>query len=155
MLSRCQHEVIDDSPDAGGFTRQLDRSIVLGCRSRGAGQRHRRSGGGGHIDRARSRNHQGSPAMSSNDTTRKHRRPEAGSQAATPSHEAIARRAYELFLQRGQTDGLALQDWFQAEHELRTALPAAVPRARTPRDSSNRTPPKSARMPLKSSRTPP
>src|ERR1700687_6283962 len=95
--------------------------------------------------------------MASNDTNvlRKRRRPEAVSQAATPSHEAIARRAYELFLQRGQTDGLALQDWLQAEHELRTTRPGAVPRARTPRGSAPRTPPKSSRTPPKSSRTPP
>jgi hypothetical protein len=68
---------------------------------------------------------------------------EAGSQPATPSHEAIARRAYELFLQRGRTDGHALQDWLQAEHELRTTRPAAAPRARARRSSSRRTSPKS------------
>jgi len=38
---------------------------------------------------------------------------------ATLSHEAIARRAYGLFLQRGQADGHALDDWLQAERELR------------------------------------
>jgi len=35
-----------------------------------------------------------------------------------PSHEQIARRAYELFLSRGAQDGLALHDWLQAEREL-------------------------------------
>src|SRR5712692_9975689 len=94
--------------------------------------------------------------MASNDTIlpRTGRRPEAGPQAATPSHEAIARRAYELFLQRGQGDGLALQDWLQAEHELRTTRPAAVPRARTSRGSVSRTPPKSPPRPPKSPQTP-
>jgi Protein of unknown function (DUF2934) len=36
-----------------------------------------------------------------------------------PTHEQIARRAYELYLARGATDGQAEQDWVQAERELR------------------------------------
>jgi hypothetical protein len=36
-----------------------------------------------------------------------------------PSHEQIARRAYELFLARGGQNGSPEQDWFQAERELR------------------------------------
>lgn len=35
-----------------------------------------------------------------------------------PSHEQIARRAYELYLQRGATHGCDLQDWIAAEREL-------------------------------------
>ncbi len=35
-----------------------------------------------------------------------------------PSHEQIARRAYEIFLARGGTPGNPEQDWFQAEREL-------------------------------------
>jgi hypothetical protein len=36
-----------------------------------------------------------------------------------PTHEQIARRAYELYLARGATDGQAEQDWMQAERELK------------------------------------
>jgi len=39
---------------------------------------------------------------------------------ASPSHEQIARRAYELYLQRGATHGCDLQDWIAAERELAT-----------------------------------
>lgn len=39
--------------------------------------------------------------------------------AAELSHEDIARRAYELYLQRGAVHGLDAHDWFQAELELR------------------------------------
>jgi len=35
-----------------------------------------------------------------------------------PSDEQIARRAYELYLNRGQTSGHELEDWLQAEREL-------------------------------------
>lgn len=33
----------------------------------------------------------------------------------------IAKRAYELFEQRGGQDGYALEDWLQAEREIRAA----------------------------------
>lgn len=36
-----------------------------------------------------------------------------------PTHEQIARRAYEIFLARGGAQGSAEQDWHQAERELR------------------------------------
>ncbi len=36
-----------------------------------------------------------------------------------PSQEQIARRAYEIFLARGGKQGDSVQDWFQAERELR------------------------------------
>ena len=35
-----------------------------------------------------------------------------------PTGEQIARRAYELYLDRGQTPGHELEDWLQAEREL-------------------------------------
>jgi len=35
-----------------------------------------------------------------------------------PLTEAIARRAYELFLERGGEHGLDVEDWLQAEREL-------------------------------------
>jgi hypothetical protein len=36
-----------------------------------------------------------------------------------PSQSEIERRAYEIFLERGGTDGHDEDDWFQAEAELR------------------------------------
>ncbi len=39
----------------------------------------------------------------------------------TMSHDAIARRAYDLYLARGSADGNALGDWLQAEAEMRGA----------------------------------
>lgn len=35
-----------------------------------------------------------------------------------PTHEEIALRAYEIYLERGGTPGDALQDWTRAEREL-------------------------------------
>ena len=35
------------------------------------------------------------------------------------SEEQIRRRAYELYVQRGGTDGRHMDDWFRAETELR------------------------------------
>ena len=37
---------------------------------------------------------------------------------ATPNVEAIAKRAYELYLQRGSVSGHELDDWLEAEAEL-------------------------------------
>jgi hypothetical protein len=34
-------------------------------------------------------------------------------------HQEIARRAYELFLESGGSEGHAEEDWLQAERELR------------------------------------
>ena len=36
----------------------------------------------------------------------------------TPSPEEIRHRAYEIYNERGGTDGNDLEDWFQAEREL-------------------------------------
>jgi hypothetical protein len=38
-----------------------------------------------------------------------------------PIHEAIARRAFELFLARGEQHGHDLDDWLQAEREFAEA----------------------------------
>jgi hypothetical protein len=35
-----------------------------------------------------------------------------------PSHEAIAKRAFELYLARGASHGRDLADWLEAEREL-------------------------------------
>jgi hypothetical protein len=40
------------------------------------------------------------------------------SSAAAPTHEAIAKRSYELFLDRGGEHGHAEEDWARAEAEL-------------------------------------
>ena len=37
-----------------------------------------------------------------------------------PSREAIARRAYELYVQRGGECGRDVEDWVRAERELST-----------------------------------
>lgn len=36
-----------------------------------------------------------------------------------PTFEEISARAYEAYVQRGRTDGFDLEDWLQAEKELR------------------------------------
>jgi DUF2934 family protein len=38
--------------------------------------------------------------------------------APEPTHDAIASRAYELFLQRGAQHGQDFDDWLTAEREL-------------------------------------
>ncbi|MFL5307024.1 MAG: DUF2934 domain-containing protein [Polyangia bacterium] len=42
----------------------------------------------------------------------------ASASKTAPSYEAIAKRSYELYLQRGGLDGYHEQDWLQAEAEL-------------------------------------
>lgn len=48
------------------------------------------------------------------------RRPDRGSksQAVSYSPQDVARRAYELFLERGAEHGRDLEDWLRAEREL-------------------------------------
>jgi hypothetical protein len=43
------------------------------------------------------------------------------SASGRPTEEAIAKRAYELFLQRGSVPGYELDDWLAAEAELTAA----------------------------------
>ena len=40
--------------------------------------------------------------------------------------ERIRRRAYELYVQRGNESGLELDDWLQAEEEIRRAQEEAI-----------------------------
>ena len=40
-------------------------------------------------------------------------------QPAAPSYDDVARRAYELYQQRGSNDGQEVDDWLRAEQELR------------------------------------
>jgi len=44
-------------------------------------------------------------------------RPQARQQ---PTHDQIARRAFEIYAGRGYTNGNHMQDWLQAERELNT-----------------------------------
>jgi hypothetical protein len=46
-------------------------------------------------------------------------------------HEKIAQRAYEKWLQRGRTHGDGVQDWLDAEQELREEI-AKGPSAAAP-----------------------
>ncbi len=39
---------------------------------------------------------------------------------ATPSHDAIAHRAYDIYVKAGCTKGHCKQNWQQAEKELQT-----------------------------------
>ncbi len=41
--------------------------------------------------------------------------------AAFPTEEQIAMRAHQLFLERGGAPGFELEDWLQAERELKAA----------------------------------
>jgi len=41
---------------------------------------------------------------------------------ATPLEELIRRRAYELYVERGNQSGSELDDWLQAEEEVLQAL---------------------------------
>ena len=47
------------------------------------------------------------------------------SETATLESDAIAKRAYELYLQRGSVSGYELDDWLQAEAELSSAAATA------------------------------
>jgi DUF2934 family protein len=47
------------------------------------------------------------------------RAPKALSQPVTVTNSDVARRAYDLYLARGCEHGHDVDDWMQAEHELR------------------------------------
>ena len=60
-------------------------------------------------------------------TTAADRAPKARMDAAASITEHdIARRAYDLYLARGCTPGHQLEDWLQAERELRQSSVASV-----------------------------
>jgi Protein of unknown function (DUF2934) len=46
-----------------------------------------------------------------------------------PLEERIRRRAYELYVQRGNESGSELADWLQAEEEIRRAKEEAIDEA--------------------------
>jgi hypothetical protein len=39
---------------------------------------------------------------------------------SAPTHDEIAKRSYELYLERGSVDGYASEDWVRAEAELKS-----------------------------------
>jgi hypothetical protein len=43
-----------------------------------------------------------------------------------PNRDDVARRAFELFCERGAQDGYDVQDWLQAERELRETASTAA-----------------------------
>jgi len=45
-------------------------------------------------------------------------KPKSLAPSCAPTHEEIARRAFELFVARGQADGSDVGDWLRAESEL-------------------------------------
>jgi DUF2934 family protein len=52
-------------------------------------------------------------------TQEKEREGESGNMTQpSPKTEQIAARAYQLYLERGRTDGHDVDDWLQAEYEL-------------------------------------
>jgi len=57
--------------------------------------------------------------------THKKTRKDATTDEAEPQYQPtfwqIKLRTYEIYIQRGQQDGLDLEDWFQAEKEMKTS----------------------------------
>ena len=47
--------------------------------------------------------------------------PDSALMKTLPFEERIRRRAYELYVQRGQQSGQELDDWIRAESEIRRA----------------------------------
>jgi hypothetical protein len=66
--------------------------------------------------------------------------------SSTPTHEQIARRAYEIFIERGQPAGQDLAHWLEAERQLRAAgqkqeqVRTAAPTAAAPQLPAANTP---------------
>jgi len=50
-------------------------------------------------------------------------KPAANGKTASDLTPQIATRAYELYEQEGRHDGHAVQDWMQAEQEIRKVVP--------------------------------
>jgi len=54
------------------------------------------------------------------------------------AHDDVARRAYELFLSRGQAHGRDLDDWLEAERQVRRSSPAVAAPVRNGRRVAGR-----------------
>ena len=57
--------------------------------------------------------------MNTHKRTRKDRTTDQAAPQYQPTFEQIQLRAYEIYFQRGRQDGFDLDDWFQAERELK------------------------------------
>lgn len=53
------------------------------------------------------------------------------------SHQSIAVRAYDLYIQRGSTHGWDLDDWLQAERELRVEQKDKSPKLKNTRSAKS------------------
>jgi len=56
-----------------------------------------------------------------------HGMPKSNETSARPNADEIAKRAYELYLQRGSGPGHELDDWLEAEAELSSEAATATP----------------------------
>lgn len=66
------------------------------------------------------RSSQGTQSTAAPDTTSQEGSRESNAEFGRPvTDEQIAERAYELYVNRGRQDGGALDDWLQAEREVR------------------------------------
>ena len=59
--------------------------------------------------------------MNTHKKTRKDATTDQAEPQYQPTFEQIQLRAYEIYFQRGRQDGLDLDDWFQAERELKAS----------------------------------
>ncbi|HXT13718.1 MAG TPA: DUF2934 domain-containing protein [Candidatus Angelobacter sp.] len=67
--------------------------------------------------------------------------------SSTPTHEQIARRAYEIFVERGQPEGKDLDHWLEAESQLRAAAqPSRSSQTASSQSASSSSPIRSAQM---------
>ncbi|MCX5658191.1 MAG: DUF2934 domain-containing protein [Planctomycetota bacterium] len=59
--------------------------------------------------------------------------PTASTPSPTPTHDDIARRAYDIYIRSGKKEGRCAQNWSQAEQELKRAIAAsyATPQTET------------------------
>ena len=53
--------------------------------------------------------------------------PVPDARSATTTDDSVARRAYELYEQRGREHGHDLDDWLQAERELHSSVVITIP----------------------------
>jgi len=74
------------------------------------------------------------------------------SKSTTPSHEQIARRAYEIFIERGQPAGQDLAHWLEAERQLR-AMGQQQPHTATQTNTSTQLPTAAAGTPIRTSQS--
>ena len=59
--------------------------------------------------------------MNTHKKARKNATTNRGGPDYQPVFEQIQVRAYEIYIRRGRTDGFDLDDWLQAEKELKTS----------------------------------